>query len=257
MHDPMTVAWEMCYPWRKDRKSKFNPDYRAAWLTIWHVDPERDGSDDSCDWFGGRKHRTPAQEKLLEELVNWELSHPYFTAERLYRTQNETTGCLRYIGPGDALALGLTAFSTFAWRLEKRALTPAEIGHVTRVFCNEYDNFQTAFKLYSRADGGDQERQVHSLFHNLLGCYLRMRRPWYRHPRWHMRHWKFQLHPWQTLRRWLFTRCAACGERFPWGGSGVSHQWDSTPPRFMRGERGLHHFDCANRTAGLGLVEAS
>lgn len=47
MHDPMTVAFELRYPWKR---GKF-PD---PFITIWHVDPEVGGDDDSCDWWGGR-----------------------------------------------------------------------------------------------------------------------------------------------------------------------------------------------------------
>ena len=50
MHDPMTQAFEIRQFWR--RKNKWG--YRPSFITIWHVDPERGGSDDSCDWFGRR-----------------------------------------------------------------------------------------------------------------------------------------------------------------------------------------------------------
>ena len=52
MHDPMTVAFEIRYPWKK----------YASFITIWHVDPEKDGSDDSCDWF---HRRLTAKEKAF------------------------------------------------------------------------------------------------------------------------------------------------------------------------------------------------
>lgn len=58
MHDPMTVAFELRYPWRTWRhrhsKDRFLRTYHDAFITIWHVDPESDGTDDSCDWFASR-----------------------------------------------------------------------------------------------------------------------------------------------------------------------------------------------------------
>jgi hypothetical protein len=57
MHDPMTVAFEIRYPWKKYGKrgrTEFERNYREPFITVWHVDPEKDGSDDSCDWFGRR-----------------------------------------------------------------------------------------------------------------------------------------------------------------------------------------------------------
>lgn len=56
MHDPMTVAFDIAIPkfWRK---KKFGIRGRIELVTIWHVDPEKDGSDDSCDWAGRKKTR--------------------------------------------------------------------------------------------------------------------------------------------------------------------------------------------------------
>jgi hypothetical protein len=65
MHDPQTVAFEIRYPWKKYGKSgrnDFERNYRESFITIWHVDPEKDGSDDSCDWSGRKLN---AKEKAL------------------------------------------------------------------------------------------------------------------------------------------------------------------------------------------------
>lgn len=56
MHDPMTVAFEIKSPINR-RSEWFKDGYRETLVTIWHVDPETDGSDDSCDWFGCDKTR--------------------------------------------------------------------------------------------------------------------------------------------------------------------------------------------------------
>lgn len=91
MHDPMTVAHEIKYPWYKYKpwpkectkwedipaqsqhkhSSWWKGGYRETFITIWHVDPERDGSDDSCDWFG-QKRRLHPQEKAIQEAM-WDL----------------------------------------------------------------------------------------------------------------------------------------------------------------------------------------
>lgn len=42
MHDQYTLAFEFRL-------------FRRRFVTIWHVDPEHDGSDDSCDWFNRGK----------------------------------------------------------------------------------------------------------------------------------------------------------------------------------------------------------
>lgn len=61
---------------------------------------------------------------------------------------------------------------------------------------------------------------------------------------WHVQHWKVQIRPVQALRRWLFTRCAGCGERLPYGYSPVSTHWDSPPHRWWESEVGVYHHDC-------------
>jgi hypothetical protein len=39
-------------------------------------------------------------------------------------------------------------------------------------------------------------------------------RPWYKHPRWHVWHWKIQVPLLQDFQRWAWGRCAKCGGRF-------------------------------------------
>lgn len=54
MYDPMTVAFEI----------------RCLGVTIWHVDPEKRGDDDSCDWFGRKVEPTPAEEEVQNALAD-------------------------------------------------------------------------------------------------------------------------------------------------------------------------------------------
>jgi hypothetical protein len=46
VHDPSTVAWEIRAPWFRRDKHFRNGRYHPALVTIWHVDPETDGTDD-------------------------------------------------------------------------------------------------------------------------------------------------------------------------------------------------------------------
>jgi hypothetical protein len=68
-----------------------------------------------------------------------------------------------------------------------------------------------------RGPGGDDS----------CGWILRAERPWYRHPRWHVHHWRIQVPLWQTFYRWAFERCSKCGGRFGWGES-VIGDWAGT-----------------------------
>lgn len=71
MHDPMTVAFEIRYPWKKHGKSGRNDwerNYSSPFITIWHVDPEKDGSDDSCRWF--RRRLTDKEKAFAASLID-------------------------------------------------------------------------------------------------------------------------------------------------------------------------------------------
>lgn len=75
MHDPLTLAFSV-----------------GSWLDIWHKDPERDGTDDSCDWFG-RKRPQDSREKALSEAI-WRAENvfgnaPYYPDTDAYRAFHE------------------------------------------------------------------------------------------------------------------------------------------------------------------------
>src|SRR5690348_15802551 len=95
MHDPMTVAFEIRYPWRAYSKAEraarpqdsFRQTYRASFITIWHIDPEHGGSDDSCDWFGKRRKLNPRERALweaLDDLFHKLGNAPYYPDARLW-----------------------------------------------------------------------------------------------------------------------------------------------------------------------------
>ena len=68
MHDPMTQAFEIRQFWRRPN----HWGYKPAFITIWHVDPEKDGSDDSCDWWGRKltKKETAFADSLIDNDVD-------------------------------------------------------------------------------------------------------------------------------------------------------------------------------------------
>lgn len=174
MHDPQTVAFEIKYPWRGE-PSKFWPKgYRSSFITIWHVDPERDGTDDSCGWFIRGRHLSQPDKALAHRLIE-----------------------------------------------------------------NEHDNLRHWFK------DCDNEEATHRIM-AIFAALRREERHWWQHPRWHFWHWRFQVHPWQTFRRWAFSRCTGCGKRFPWGYSPVGFQWHPAKPKWFRSERDVYHSECAD-----------
>lgn len=63
--------------------------------------------------------------------------------------------------------------------------------------------------------------------------------------KWHVHHWRLQVHALQELRARLFDRCAECGRR---GRPNVSHQWDGPGVgwRKWRSAPGLFHHECSS-----------
>lgn len=231
MHDPMTVAFEIRRPWSEKRKLPGGPRYFPSLITVWHVDPETDGSDDSCDWFG--RHLSEKAKALADEMASWEESFPYyFTAPATVRNPRYPSPAS--IGAGDCLGFVLSVFMTAAWRLEKRELDSRDIRNAISVAVGANDNFQHSFT---------EQNKPRDTFRLVIAAYLRTRRPWWKHPRWHIWHWQIQWHFGQRLARFLFSRCAQCGKRFSWGYTPVG-SWNGTGPRRFRGERGAYHHEC-------------
>ncbi len=233
MYDPLTVAFEIRYPWRKYGKKgedEFLKTYRASFITIWHKDPELHGSDDSCGWF------TPPFSKetrdICKTLASDEAREPWFMA---MNAERNTDGVLC-----ERLLFG--AFMLVSRCLVNRGVIRREVSvsKVTRWAAmathNSIDNFRSSLCFKSgyhsnwyRKDEGIpnsveedkfwREEQARSFFGAIAGWILRERRYWFKKPRWHFWHWRFQIHPLQAVRRWLFDRCDKCGKRFAYGES--------------------------------------
>jgi hypothetical protein len=72
MHDPMTVAHEIKSP-VKDKNG-----YRRTLLTVWHKDPCKDGTDDSCGWFKRARHGNSAELNEVEKEFAFNFKHNYW-----------------------------------------------------------------------------------------------------------------------------------------------------------------------------------
>jgi hypothetical protein len=240
MHDPMTVAFEIRWPFRDKPTELFPKGYRRSLVTIWHKDPERGGSDDSCGWCYPRL--TKKQRDRLQGLAWTEGYSPWFqrSAEKKLEDPVQAECLMRAAVAQVARCMDVK----FTWDQIYRLavdLTHNSIDNARGGLC-----FRPGYHSNHKEDRKeDREEHAMGLFCSIARNILRELRPWYRHPRWHVWHWRFQIHAYQAFLRWVFTRCDKCGGRFKWGETGLGHGWDSDGPRWFKSER-LDHMRCAH-----------
>lgn len=259
MHDPMTVAHEIKYPW-KDKPSRGWPEgYRHTFITIWHVDPEADGTDDSCGY--SRPRLSKDQKSRISSLARDEAREPWFQQFRGKRIDS----------PTEAETLCRQAFFLIGRVFSKNYLCKPAIRPVTfaeasawacDILCSPVDNLRGGLAFlpgWHSNNEKDQESDREYTAERFLFCIasyvLRERRRWYQHPKWHFWHWKIQIHPLEAFKRWAFSRCATCGEGFKWGQSGWTNTWEPDGPQWFRSERDLHHDGCGGNATRSGSCE--
>lgn len=237
MHDPSTVAFEIRSPFKQR-----GCNYRKPLVTIWHEDPLnfkgklgcRD--DDSCGWF--RPPFTAAQKERIKKLGRSQFSTIW---AKLHATaERRDYAYLCYVP---------TCYDAIYWtwrainHSEKKQgywqygsyLGAKELQEIFELYSNPVDNLRQAFLNVKNED------TCSDWFMLVFRCWQRFNRPWYRHPRWHFWHWRFQIHSLQKLKRRLFTRCAECGK--PFG-------WDESPMGTWSGDA-VWHQDCYNKNYGV------
>lgn len=260
MYDPSTVAHEIRYPWRAYRnpRNDFERKYRRSFITIWHVDPEdRRGmivrrGDDTCGWH--TPPYPPEARDRIRKLGESQYSTIFAKQCRTAEGKDYARVCYQP-STYDAIywtwrAIKHQETKRGVWQYDPSP-TRAEIDHIYQLDANPVDNLRMSVA------GVKDAETCADFFITVYSCYLRFHRPWWRHPRWHFWHWEFQVHPWQTFRRWAFTRCAGCGKRFAWGASPISHSWDSQPTSWFGSEVGLYHEDCSSHRVKLDREPAA
>ncbi len=193
MHDPTTLAFQI-----------------GNILTIWHHDPEKDGSDDSCGWFMRARHCDQAK---LDRIANdfafqWKSGVPcgWFAdnGEPNYSPQAITLGMF--------LIASNVHFGHWSSRSNRFLRVHAfDILHFAENSCDSLLSFIT--QPYGRDKRDTPESRAREAATIVYSWICRADRPWWKHPKWHFWHWRFQLHPWQNLKRRWWDKCCVCGKR--------------------------------------------
>lgn len=215
MHDPMTVAHEIKWPWKNKH------GYRESIFTIWHVDPEKDGTDDSCGW--SRPKITDAERAYIKKAAQDQYSQLYARKEAIREGKDYANVCYNQDIHGVIYWLW-RHFSKgkIRWQYGKH-LSNRELQYVYQLATNPVDNFQ-GYKNNTLKEFEDFAMLVYK-------AYKAFKRPWYKHPRWHIHHWRIQFRPWQNFKLRHFKKCCICGKRGfksspigDWDGTRIWHQ---------------------------------
>jgi hypothetical protein len=213
--------------------------YSCRLFDLWHCDPATDGSDDSCGWFMRARH---GSKEVLAEI---EERFAYQWSNGVPAGWFDKDGDPNYSTLSIALGMFRIAVSETFGHRSRRAerFMRRHLHEILRFGENNFDSLHSTICQPYGKDRDEKDR-IHTAASVVYGWILRADRPWWRQPRWHVHHWKLQIHALQSLKRWLFSRCAKCGGRFPWGYAPVSGSWDSDGPRWFRGEPGVFHHEC-------------
>lgn len=246
MHDPDTQAFVI--PWRY-RWSTLGAKPWRYWvplITIWHHDPEKDGTDDSCGWFAPKA--TEEVRSIVKSLAGDEGRHPWFMA--LCAKSNEDPITCECLLRGAFLLMSRCLVNRGVLRKRQAVTVDEATKWASELTHNSIDNFRSSLCFlagyhsnFEEDREADRERQAEGFFYAIARYIRRERRPWYRHPKWHIHHWHLQIHPLQHFKRWAFSRCCKCGGRFAWGASVGTNSWNSKGPSWF-GEKDVYHMDC-------------
>lgn len=218
MKDPLTVAFEL--PRYGTRLYRW---LGALQITIWHRD--KNGCDGACGW--SYPHLTKTQQDRLRQWAWSEGRDPYFLRcpGKVFngsRTDAETLYRALVLETARALDVRMSVEEA-----TKFAITRVHRGgfeDAARAFC-----WVPGYHTNNKNDSAKyREDHFYGVMFGVARQILAERRPWFRHPKWHIHHWRIQVHCLQKLRRWLFERCAGCGKGYSWGYCPTSN-WGGKP----------------------------
>ena len=231
MHDPMTQAFVIPYGWRTERfKNGTKWRYWKPFITIWHVDPERRGNDDSCGWF--RPPLSNRVRSIVESLAADEAREPWFMAMAV-KSNPDSVLCERLLFGAFMLMSrcmlnrGVIRYGVSVSKAQRWA---------SEMTYNAVDNFRGSLCFMSgyhsnwykdgipntpEQDLWHRDQQARSFFSAIAGVILQDRRWWFQHPKWHVIHWKRRLNYNKPIERELRDmaedRCAPMFEYKYWG----------------------------------------
>ena len=184
MKDPYTLVAAIRTPWG------------TPLIDVWHKDPGGFSNDDSCGWSWPRL--TEQQWSRMRDLGFWEGRERHYLR---YPGKAHLTDLGERQGLYLALVLTVARMLGINMRYDDAAKIAAE-----KAGRGGFDGLDTVFCWLpgyhtNRTEDLAEERADHfaRICSGVAREILRRRRHWYRHPRWHMHHWRLTFHPWRRL----------------------------------------------------------
>lgn len=206
MHSPETVAFEIRSPFKTEKSFLFPEGWRKPIITIWHIDPERRGSDDSCGWFLRPHHGDKAVLAEIQKEFEFNLKHNYWfdkNGKQIFSTIGTLVEMYRH-----------ATYIYFGGNKRKqKKFMRKHLADIIFFAENPVDCIGDTITNKFGFSGKEGISERMGLAGIIYADIMRKDRPWYKHPRWHFWHWSFQFHPWQDLKRRYWDKCSGCGKR--------------------------------------------
>lgn len=227
MRDNKSVAFELYL----GKKKKKNGNYRTPFITIWHHDPEKDGTDDSCGWNIRTRHMDA---ELIEQTIKefeseWDSiflsadTHVYNTG--WFNPQGVNVLSVRgivlnmYIYAAKIVLNPKDKYS--AGKMWDIAFNFVQKNYVKIMYFAEnnrdsiFDTITRKFQIACNVEYTPEKRQemIKECAHIVCAHIANLNRKWYQHPRWHVHHWSIRFNLINRLYRRYFELCSVCGKR--------------------------------------------
>lgn len=197
---------------------------------VWHIDPEKHGTgnrtDDSCGWFD----RTPGvyadavkyvtTDQTFMHDVDLVLKRRTETLAPFYEGISERTLSYPRLSAADSLAVVLMIAHELElrrWWNGQGGKTGAHASWWRKTFTGRRNVTDEAIGLalhpldnLSSVEGGE------SMVRLIAAALNRKQRPWWRHPRWHVHHWRINFDLARNLKR-MFQPCGTCRKPLGFG----------------------------------------
>lgn len=203
MHDPSTLILS------------FGP------FSLWHEDPCRGpGGDDSCGWFMRAHHGDKEMLAKIRKAIAQDFDRVFMYHEGDWDGEKERAGnppkSIHYMGyfdpaggmnftlHGIVINMFFDAIHVYFghdWN-KSRPWMRRNLFDILMFAENPTDSLRDGI-VGTFGIEKDRERRIDQYASCIYGWILREQRPWYRHPRWHVHHWRLNVSWWWFVPRWL------------------------------------------------------